>query len=432
MFAALGLLAACANPDAGNPHPPNVLDYPLAVTADPSGDHIWVTSANFDLAWRGGAILAIDVTNHTYVSDGDTPAEGLPGVAQVGGFPGPVHLLERDGEAVSAYVLSRADDSLYHLNITTDNGLPQLDCEGAAVQENGVIACNSSQAFHSGSYPVDGETAEGSVGPDPYGAIVHHARDGGDQDLLLTGAMIDGNIAVFGLGLQGGQGTPRLLTETNITNGLFAFAQSPKTGHIITGHKSLNVFNVLRVVPPPANEADPTLYDTPTLEIVKTIVVPAGVVRDYARGLAVSSDGTRLYAAYRSPSSLLVLDIAAGAEATPDERLLAKIPLGHAPADVVVVPAEVTHASGKACRHPTELVYVSAYGNERIDVVDPNLGVVVDTIQTRQGPFGMDYICNPDKHIDRLYVALFHEQSVGVIELDATSPYRHTLVAEIR
>ena len=69
---------------------------------------------------------------------------------------------------------------------------------------------------------------------------------------------------------------------------------------------------------------------------------------------------------------------------------------------------------------------------DRIDVVDPALGVVVDTIRTGNGPFGMAYVRNPELGIDKLYVALFHEQSVGVIELDPASPYHHTVVAEIR
>ena len=39
---------------------------------------------------------------------------------------------------------------------------------------------------------------------------------------------------------------------------------------------------------------------------------------------------------------------------------------------------------------------------------------------------------NQSLGIDKLYVALFHEQSVGVIELDPSSPYHHTLVAEVQ
>ncbi|MDP6943792.1 MAG: hypothetical protein QF464_06540, partial [Myxococcota bacterium] len=259
------------------------------------------------------------------------------------------------------------------------------------------------------------------IGSDPFGAIVHHAREGEDQDLLFTGAMIEGELAMFGLNAEG---TPRLLGQTTISDGLFAFAQSPTTGHIIAGHKDLNVFTVLRVVPTPADEADPTLYDTPSLELVRTLVVPASTIQDYARGLAVSSDGSRLYAAYRSPSSLLVVDIAAGAETSPEERVLAKIPVGAAPGDVVVVPA----GNGRSA----ELVYLSAYIGNQITVVDPALGVVVDTIHTGNGPFGMTHVHNPELGIDRLYVALFHDQSVAVVELDPTSPYHHTVVAEVR
>ena len=39
---------------------------------------------------------------------------------------------------------------------------------------------------------------------------------------------------------------------------------------------------------------------------------------------------------------------------------------------------------------------------------------------------------NAELGIDRLYVALFHDQSVAVIELDPSSPYHHTVIAEIR
>jgi len=415
------LLAACANPTTGEPHPANALDYPVAITADPSGRYVWVSSGNFDLSYRGGAVLAVDVATNRFVGDREATDAALPGVAQVGGFPGPVHLLQREGEAVSAYVLSRADDSLYHLTITDDDGAPRLSCAGESVQENGVIACPSSGAFQGGLYPQDGEPVEATLGSDPFGAIIHHARDGEDQDLLLTGGMLDGALTMFGLGSDG---APRLLDQLTINTGLFAFVESPSTGHIITAHKSLNVFSVLQVVPTPADEADPTLYDTPTLQVLKTLVIPASAVQDHVRGMAVSADGSRLYAAYRSPSSLLVVDISAGAEVSADERLLAKIPVGGSPGSVVAVPADDTH--------PAELVYVSAYSGDRVDVVDPNLGLVVDSIATGHGPFGMAHVQNRELGIDRLYVGLFHDQSVAVIELDSASPYHHTVIAEIR
>ena len=426
-YSLLGLCIAlvavgCANPNAGEGHPPNALDYPVAVTADPSGEFLWVTSGNFDLSWRGGAVLAADLRTNRFVSDTGETSDARPGIAQVGGYPGPVHILERGGQAVSAYVLSRADNSLYHLQISTDDaGRPWLDCAGSTVQENGVRACDAEAAFASGTYSTEGELQEGALGEDPFGALVHHAREGEDQDLLLTGAMIEGELAVFGLGAEG---TPRLLDQSTLSPGLFAFAENPVTGHIYTSHKTSSLINVLAVTPRPAAESDPTLPDTPSLTLIETLVVPASAVNDFARGLAVSPDGQRLYAAYRSPSSLLIFDVSEDSEGTAETQLLDKIQVSGSPGDVVVVPASETH--------PRELVYVSAYGGDRVDVIDPALGVVVDTIRTGNGPFGMAYVHNPELGIDKLYVALFHAQSIGVIELDPASPYHHTVVAEIR
>ena len=49
-----------------------------------------------------------------------------------------------------------------------------------------------------------------------------------------------------------------------------------------------------------------------------------------------------------------------------------------------------------------------------------------------RGPFGLAWVNNPDLGINRLYVANFNANSVGVIELDPASPFYHTEVAEIR
>ena len=92
--------SACERPATGPHHPVDQLDYPVAVTADPSGEIVWVTSGNFDLAWRGGAVLAIDVKDHSFLTaesdEGDVPVG-----AEIGSFPGPLELLERDGRAVA-------------------------------------------------------------------------------------------------------------------------------------------------------------------------------------------------------------------------------------------------------------------------------------------------------------------------------------------
>jgi hypothetical protein len=44
----------------------------------------------------------------------------------------------------------------------------------------------------------------------------------------------------------------------------------------------------------------------------------------------------------------------------------------------------------------------------------------------------MALVDRADLGLRRLYVALFQDAAVGVVELDATSPFYHTEVAEIR
>ena len=415
--AALSAAAAgCEREDLGIDYPVETLNYPVGVTADPGGRLIWVTNGNFDLAYRGGAVTAIDVATHEFATTTDADGEQQAISFMVGGFPGPLHLLERDGQAVAGYVLSRELDALYHVRMWGDPEQPQIDCPKGLRLQSGMLDCGQAGSIQFEEITdSDGIEHLIDLGSDPYGALVHLAGPGESDDLLLTGGMRDGVVASFTLDLVG---TPTLVDALDLADGVFTFAESPVTRRIYTTHKLANVFSVLEVVPP-----DPEEPDAARVQVIGQITLPASEVLDHARELAVSSDGTRLYAAYRSPSSLLVVDISEGADGTPDERVLAKVDVGQRPGAVVVVPEH---------DDLPELVYVSCFRADRIDVVDPLLGYVVDSIPTGRGPFGMARIDNPALGLHRLYVANFHHETVGVVELDPASPYFHVQVAEIR
>ena len=232
--------------------------------------------------------------------------------------------------------------------------------------------------------------------------------------------MVDGRLSVFGLG---GTGTPTLLTEAQLSGGLISFAESPVTGRIHVAHKSINAIDELQVVYPSASDLDPTLYDQPEIVRTRSITVPSSLVEDYARSLAVSSDGTRLYAAYRSPSSVVVMALGTGPEGEAHANPVGRIPVGLGASDIVVVPPTETEP---------ERVYVSSFRDDQIDVIDPVSGTVIDSIRTGRGPYGMTLVDAPELGIKRLYVANFYAQTVGVIELDPSSPYYHTQFVEIR
>lgn len=405
------LATACSGSESGPPHPVDQLDFPVALTADPGGRLVWVTSGNFDLAWRGGAVLAIDVATNTFVPEA---------AFEVGGFPGGLTLLERDGRAVAGYILSRDEDSLYQIGFSGPAQAPIVTCAGGKRGTKAgetILHCAADEAFDKQKVSRDGESAELTVGGDPFGALVRLARAASEPDLLLTGAMIDGNVASWTLD---DAGTPTLVGNLDLLNGLYAMAENPSDGRIYTTTKSANAFQILQLVHPDP-DVEPSLTN-PWLALVGQIVVPEAIAVDRARDIAVSSDGTRLYASYRAPSSLVVVDISEDASGSAQNRVIAKIPLSSGPGDLTVVPGD----DGR------DRVYVSCFNADRVEVVDPQRGQVVDSIRTGDGPFGMAWVNNPDFGINRLYVAHFNADSVGVIELDPTSPYYHTEVAEIR
>lgn len=405
------LAAACSGSESGPPHPVDQLDFPVAVTADPNKRLVWVTSGNFDLAWRGGAVLAIDVATNTFVPDA---------AFEIGGFPGGLTLLERDGRAVAGYILSRDEDSLYQVGFSGPAQAPIVTCPGGKRGTKAgetILHCAAGEALVKQKVSRDGESAELTVGGDPFGALVRLARAASEPDLLLTAAMIDGNVASWTLD---DAGAPTLVGNLDLLNGLYAMAENPSDGRIYTTTKSANAFQILQLVHPDPDVA-PSLTN-PWLALVGQIVIPESTAIDRARDIAISSDGTRLFASYRAPSSLVVVDISADAAGAMANRVIAKIPLSSGPGDLVVIPGE----DGR------DLVYVSCYNADRVEVVDPQRGQVVDSIPTGDGPFGMAWVHNPDFGINRLYVAQFNADSVGVIELDPASPSYHSEVAEIR
>lgn len=412
----LGLAASgCAVNPHGPPHPPDVLDYPVGVTAGPTGRYVWVTSGNFDLAYGGGAVLALDVLTDQFV----------PGAAaEVGSFPGAVALRAGvDGALTDGYVLSRETNGLYHLRYgVAEDGSPTVTCEGGVVQSNGTTRCLDTQVEY-----LDVPSPEGGgakvrlkVGPDPVGLLLHPARATGtaqeEPELLLSGAMVDGTAATFTLG---DDGAPELVGNADLDDGLYAFAEHPQTGRVYASSKSLNALQVLELKAPAPTDAPST---NPYLHSLRHIAIPDALSGDRARELAFAAEGTRLLATYRSPATLAVFDVSADGSGNAADAFVAKIPVGARPGGLAVA-----HATAGA----PELAYVACFGADRVDVVDPALGAVVDSIPTGHGPFGVAVVDNPALGIRRLYVTEFYEQAVGVIELDPASPYYHQLIAEV-
>ncbi len=402
---------ACGNEEIGPPHPTDRLDYPVSVTADPSGRIVWVVSGNFDLAWRGAAVLAIDTLTNQFV----------PELAfEVGNFPGPFTVLERDGRAVAGYIASREDDALYHVKFAGDDpARPVVSCEDQ--QTGAILRCRESGAIHDQEVEVDDDIIDLTVGDDPYMTTVRPGRLGGEPDLLFVGGQQDGVLATLTLAEDG---TPDLVGNVEIFDGLFGLLTNPRSGRLYASSKlsaSIAVFDVL----PRKYADDPSVLDpiNPYVTQVAAVAIPEPVrVTDRARALAISKDGTRLFATYRAPDSLIIADIADDQFGGPRARILQKVTLSDDPNDIELV----TTSTGE------ELLYISCFRGDRVEVVDARSGLSMGSVKTGQGPSEMTVVDRPDLGIKRLYVALFNDNAVAVIELDPASPFYNTVIGEIR
>jgi DNA-binding beta-propeller fold protein YncE len=404
---------ACAEGETGDPHPVDRLDFPVAVTVDPSGRLVWVVSGNFDLAWRGAGVLAIDVLENRFV----------PELAfEVGDFPGPLTLLEKDGRALAGYIASRDEDSVYTVYFGGDDpARPEPSCKDGVARAGTILHCPKSGAIRDNDIDVDGKRVRLTVGRDPYQTLVRPGRRGGEPDLLFVGGMRDGMLATLALS---GDGTPRLIGDIELSNGLFGLVTSPATGRLYATSKLAPDVTVLDVGAR-FSANDPTLLDplNPYLRVVASVAIPEpALVRDRARALAISGDGTRLYATYRAPDALIILDIADDPAGNPRGRVLQRVPLADDPGDIEVVTTDAGD----------ELLYVSCFRGDRVEVIDARSGAILDSIKVGQGPSEMALVDRPDLGVRRLYVALFNDHAVGVIELDPASPFYHTEIGEIR
>lgn len=407
----VGTMSGCSDELTGSAHPTDRLNFPIGVTADPSGRIVWVVSGNFDLAYRGGAVLAYDVVDNRF----------LPEAAfEIGSFPGPVALLEKDGEAVAAYVASRADNALYTATLSAGANGPVASCADGERDGDGILRCPLSGATDNLTVDHDGDDAELTVGADPYNVAVRRARTGGEPDLLLVGGMEDGRLAQLALGPTG---APTLIGQLELGAGLFGLAENPRTGRVYASSKLSSTISVLEVSRrEQANNPGVLDVINPWLRLVATVAIPEpALVRDRARDVAISGDGTRLYVTHRTPDSLVILDISDDGRGNPRNRVLHKIAMANDPTAMAV-----RQVGGR------ELLYVSCYRDDRVEVVDPIAGQIIASIKTGAGPSGLAVIDRPDLGVQRLYVALFTDSALGVIELDPSSPFYHTEIAEIR
>ncbi len=401
---------ACGGEFGVPPYDGDGVRYPVSMTADPSGRWLYVVGANFDRQHRGGIVRVLDTVAGAWVKEGavEVPSHAAGIVLQPGGGP--------EGGA-RLFVSARDDDSISAIDVLGGtSGPPTLDC-GQPVGELGPCASD---------HRIGGDLAtDPDVGADPVESGLVAAPDG-TGSLLHVVATGDGRVTLVDPTSKADAAglSPKILDHMQLGAGLSALATSPLTGRTYVSDARLNrLYTHDLVQTSHAETGEPTGW---AIDRQDTLLLPRATGNEYSRGMTLSMDGGRLYIAYRSPNSLLIVDIAPTDGGAPANALVDTIGIGGRPAQVVVAP---TGPKGR------ERIYVSCYGTDDIWVVDSELRAVVDVFELIHSPYGMAVVAVPDSKGGtkwRLYTGLFTRHEVVALDIDPGAKVHGAVVSTIK
>ena len=376
------------------PEPPEgVLYSPVGIALHPNGKYLYVVNSNFDLNYRedrGGSVVVVDTDDLTI-----SPYK-LSGV-QIGSFGGDIKLNDpADGQPTRAFVAVRGNRSVTVLNIE-DNG-SKLSCDGRSLSTLCEITTNNEDPFG-----LDVATFTTEL----------EAAGSTELDFVAVTHLLGTDVTTFTL--KSGPVDAQPFSATLIS-GANDIARSPRTGQFYATNRFSGSVTAFR--PVFDLNADVTA-------IVKTGDIFIENAQPYSgldsRAIAFNGDGTRAFITNRGPRSLLIADVGPSnleANSGTRNRVIDAITLPQDPADLAVI------STGDA-----DLIYVASYESSVISVINPRTRTIVDSIKIPGEPYAM--AVDQNRH-QRIYVSLFADNAIAVVDIDPTSPSFNQVVSVIQ
>jgi YVTN family beta-propeller protein len=422
----LVLLAAAACAGEGRGQAP-VLDrfrYPTGAALDPAGDTLWVVSTNFDVMYRYGTVLPVSLAAaETLIATATSPGPGKPpqvaltdasilplGGAGVGSFAGDVAIAAADvggrRVGVAGFVAVREGDAVQDFSIARQDDRPVPSCgEG-----QGVTVCGEDNTTWLGW--VDPAGKEDTIlSRDPFGLALSRDTDP-EQALLYVGSLLDGTLDALTLDADW---KPALAAHVQLAPGLHSIVEGPRVGDkrvVYASNRSTYVIHVVEVTRAADGKVNLVAGDA-------VVTNPSTATGDYFRGLALSKDMRRLFAAYRSPASLAVFDV----DEAGSPSLRGLVPLAGGPSSVAVDPDSPAGA---------ETVYAVDFAGDAVYVVDTGAMSVVHRIDVGDGPYRIVLGRAPVTGAARAWLPLFEEHAVSVVDLQPGSVTFRKEIARIK
>lgn len=425
----LAVFAGCEDADEGLMPPPfngepARLFYPVGLALAPGGDSLFVANSNFDRAFAEGTLVQLDLQAFDAI-DPQTGRGELRvvegGVGLLDSFAGQA-LVSSTGDRV--FVATRESETLSAAPIV--NGVlscpPDASRAGLPNCSNGAVRLEAQDMADPFSLaPLTLQTETGAV---PAVAVAHLSPLADDDGI--------GRNARIAILPESTIGTESPFTSGAFTVDIGAFASSsvaysPDLGELFVGGcfklvaSGTSTVECVRDFDDPVSQRNPLrtlLPDAGAQASVTTTNLGAVLGGGSTTGLALSSDGARLFVTTTRPNALIVFDTPPPATSSePVARLV--LPLAHTPSQMLVLP-----------RPDGDLIVLTATETDALLIVDPALGQVVAQVQPiGDAPFGLAARRDTDRF--RVFVGLFEDCAVAAIDVPDATPWAPSIVGTV-
>jgi YVTN family beta-propeller protein len=364
--------------------PTDVLYYPVEMALHPNGGYLYVVNTNFDVTYAhesGGMLTIIDTETLEILSEK---------TVSLGSFGGEIALSE---DARYLYIAVRGDNSLVRLDVSEsgdtvscDGGLDGLPCRIMGLPSD-PYALDISQW----TVPLEaGEEAEVEL------IMISHLSSG-----EVTGvSIVNDDIA-----------SAHVVSVDTIVGGS-AFARHPRTGLI---YVTARFDGRVRALYPDFDGAGniASIYPLSTMTLSNPVTVYD------TRDILFTADGDEVYVATQVPNTLMVFDTSSSDIEDPTaswDTLVEQIDLTGSPQSMVFSDTD-------------EAIYIAQINHDELVVLDPQTRTVIEEIYVGLSP--ADLVVDSTLH-QRLYVSLFNEDAVAVVDVNPESRRYLTTVAKVR
>lgn len=424
--AALLMAIAACSPYDGKLPPENELYYPTALKLHPSGDFLYVLNSNFDSEYRvdlGGTLTVVDLETRRILPEFTMCLPSFGGSLLFSGTS------FDDGSPRYLFASTRANDAVVGFHI--DESDPRrLTCPAKTAQIANTCVSNITDLPNVSDSKRELPCSVYNVVDDP-NAMALVPNDGPRLDSLDAVAVAgtrQSEIRVINF-LNGeargesGQGNlnrdQHVSGRVAVTSGPSAMSFNPLTHDLYVAPRFSRALSIVRFLFRDEVSQDDNRLDGFVATGATVDLVNIGNASNSAeiRSLAFNAAGTRLYASQQSPSAILVVDVTLDDDDEPVSTVIDRIPMPGRPGEIILRE-----------RAGVDYLFVSLFNDREVAIVNLSTREIVRRVKVGESPYDLEL----DDDRSLLYVALFADHSVGVIDVDPSSADFGQIVSTIR